>query len=187
MAIMRICKYGDKILRKKTAPVDFKKSKNKLKPLLKDMFETMETVGGIGLSANQVGVDMQLAIIRSKEDEDKFKDVIIINPKIVKKYGSSVSEEGCLSLPRLFAKIKRSYEVKVLALNEKGLPIEITAKGLLARAFQHEIDHLNGKLFIDKLPFMTKIKLRSVLRKLKKEWAEIDETKMTPADFKRNA
>ncbi len=188
MAIMRICKYGDKILRKKTEPVDFKKFKNKLKPLLKDMFKTMETVGGIGLSANQVGVDMRLAIIRSKEEgEESFKDIVLINPQIVEKIGSSVSEEGCLSLPRLFAKIKRFYRVKVLALNEKGLPVEIVAEGLLARAFQHEIDHLNGKLFIDRLPLMTRIKLRSVLKKLKKEWAEIDETKMTPADFKRNA
>ncbi|MCG2725778.1 MAG: peptide deformylase [Elusimicrobia bacterium] len=177
MAIRRICKYGDKILRKKTKQVDFKTVKKELKSILKDMLETMEAAKGIGLSANQIGLDLKLAIVRYRKSEEEFEDIVIINPEIVEQSGSSVSEEGCLSLPGLFAKTKRFTKVKVLALNEKGLPVELVAEGLLAKAFQHEIDHLNGILFIDKLPFITKIKLKPVLRKLKKEWAKIDESK----------
>ena len=177
MAIRRINKYGDKILRKKTKRVNFKAVKKELKFILKDMTDTMEAAGGIGLSANQMGLDLKLAIVRYRKSEEEFKDIVIINPEIIEQSGSSVSDEGCLSLPGLFAKTKRFTKVKVLALNEKGMPVEMVAEGLLARAFQHEIDHLNGILFIDKLPLLSKLKLKPVLRKMKKVWAKIDESK----------
>lgn len=176
MAIKRINKYGDKILSKKTAQVDFKAIKKELKSILKDMTDTMEAAGGIGLSANQMGLDLQLAIVRYRKSEDEFTDIIMMNPEIVEQSGSDAKDEGCLSLPGLFAKTKRFTKVKVLALNEKGMPVEMIAEGLLARAFQHEIDHLNGILFIDKLPFLSRVKLKPVLRKMKKVWAKIDES-----------
>ncbi|MCK4935614.1 MAG: peptide deformylase [Elusimicrobiales bacterium] len=176
MAIKRVNKYGDKILRKKTKQVDYKAIKKDLKSILKDMTNTMEAAGGIGLSANQMGLDLKLAIVRYRKSEDEFIDIIIINPEIVEQSGSTTNDEGCLSLPGLFAKTKRFTKVKVLALNEKGMPVEMIAEGLLARAFQHEIDHLNGILFIDKLPLLSKLKLKPVLRKMKKVWAKIDES-----------
>jgi peptide deformylase len=176
MAIRRVNKYGDKILRKKTAQVDYKAIKKELKSILKDMTDTMEAAGGIGLSANQMGLDLKLAIVRYRKSEDEFTDIIIINPEIVEHTGSITTDEGCLSLPGLFSKTKRFTKVKVLALNEKGMPVEMIAEGLLARAFQHEIDHLNGILFVDKLPFLTRVKLKPVLKKMKKVWAKIDES-----------
>ena len=176
MAIKRVNKYGDKILRKKTKQVDYKAIKKDLKSILKDMTNTMEAAGGIGLSANQMGLDLKLAIVRYRKSEDEFIDIIIINPEIVEQSGSTTNDEGCLSLPGLFAKTKRFTKVKVLALNEKGMPVEMIAEGLLSRAFQHEIDHLNGILFIDKLPLLSRLKLKPVLRKMKKVWAKIDES-----------
>ena len=177
MAIRRVNKYGDKILRKKTKKVDFKAIKKELKTILKDMTATMEAAQGIGLSANQMGLDLQLAIVRYRKSEDEFTAIVIINPEIVEKSGSCTADEGCLSLPGLFAKTKRFTKVKVLALNEKGMPVEMIAEGLLARAFQHEIDHLNGIMFVDKLPLLSRIKLKPVLRKMTKVWAKIDESK----------
>ena len=175
MAIRRVNKYGDKILRKKTKQVDYKAIKKELKTILRDMTATMEAAQGIGLSANQMGLDLKLAIVRYRKSEDEFTDIVIINPEIVEKSGSTTNDEGCLSLPGLFAKTKRFTKVKILALNEKGMPVEMIAEGLLARAFQHEIDHLNGIMFVDKLPLLSRIKLKPVLRKMKKVWAKIDE------------
>ncbi len=176
MAIRRVNKYGDKILRKKTKQVDYKAIKKELKSILKDMTDTMEVAGGIGLSANQMGLDLKLAIIRYRKSEDESIDIVIINPEIVEQSGAESKDEGCLSLPGLFSKTKRFTKVKVLALNEKGMPVEMIAEGLLARAFQHEIDHLNGILFVDKLPFISRVKLKPVLKKMKKVWAKIDES-----------
>jgi peptide deformylase len=179
MAVLRVLKYGDKLLRKKTKPVVYEEIKDKLPLILKDMYDTMRFAKGIGLAANQVGFDMQLAIISYAYDTKKY-DFVIINPKIVSANGELYEEEGCLSFPGFFIKIKRYENVVVRAINEKGLPIEIKASGLLAKAFQHEIDHLNGILFIDHLPLSLKLKKLPILTKLKREWKKIDETKMKP-------
>jgi peptide deformylase len=179
MAIRRICKYGEKILRKKTQKVDFKSMKGKIEFIIDDMFDTLCSLGGLGLSANQIGLDLSLAIVKLKDEKEKETRFILINPEITEKCGTIKGQEGCLSFPGLYAVIKRSERIRVRALNEKGLPIEINAHGLLSRVLQHEIDHLHGVLFIDKLPLMTKIRLKPVLFKLKKQWAKIDETKTT--------
>ncbi|GAB4031048.1 MAG: peptide deformylase [Elusimicrobiota bacterium] len=179
MAIRRICKYGEKILQKKTQKVDYAKIKDSLASLLEDMFETMAAVKGAGLAANQIGLDMSLAVIRI-EDEKKDIKIVMINPVIVEQEGEMSEDEGCLSFPGLFAKIKRYARVKVRALNEKGLPVEIRGEGLLAKALQHEIDHLNGITFLDHLPLMTRLKLKPVLLKLKRQWKKIDESKTIP-------
>jgi len=179
MAILRILKYGDKFLKKKTKSVNYSEVKDKLPSIIKDMYDTMKVANGIGLAANQVGIDMQLAII-SYKDEKKSYDFVVLNPKIVSASGQLYEEEGCLSFPGFFIKIKRYENVIVRAINEKGLPVEIKASGLLAKAFQHEIDHLNGVLFIDHLPLHLKLKNMPLLTKLKRQWKKLDETKMKP-------
>jgi peptide deformylase len=178
MAIRRICKYGEKILEKKTKKVNFEEIKKTLPALLADMFETMDAVGGAGLAANQIGLDLRLAVITIRREGEEPLSIVIINPEIVEKSGSMYEEEGCLSFPGLFAKIRRAVKVKVRAINEKGLPIEINAEGLFAKALQHEIDHLDGTVFISRLPLMSRLKLKPALMKLKSQWKKIDESKM---------
>lgn len=180
MAIRRICKYGEKILHKKTRKVVFDELKKELPALLADMYETMDAVGGIGLAANQIGLDLRLAAIKIKREDAEPVSIVIINPEIVEKSGSLYEEEGCLSFPGLFAKVRRAAKVKMRALNEKGLPIEINAEGLFAKALQHEMDHLDGVLFVDHLPLMSRIKLKPTLVKFKARWRKLDESKMKP-------
>ncbi|MBI4655265.1 MAG: peptide deformylase [Elusimicrobia bacterium] len=177
MAIKRICKYGEKILKKKTKPVDFKKIKIHLPDIIKNMFDTLDAVNGVGLAANQIGMDLRMAIIKIKNKNDEETKFVLINPEMVEKSEVVIEQEGCLSFPGLFARIKRFNKLKAKALNEKGIPVEIAADGLLARAVQHEIDHLDGILFVEKLPLISRIKLKPVLFKLKKQWAKIDESK----------
>lgn len=181
MSIRRICKYGEKILEKKTRKVNPKELKKDLPDLLKDMFETLDAVGGVGLAANQIGLDLCLAVIKIKKEEEEDLRIVIINPELAEKSGSMTEEEGCLSFPGLFARVKRFSKVKVRALNEKGLPIEINAEGLFSKALQHELDHLDGVMFVDRLPFITRIKLKPVLMKLKRQWKKIDESKLGQA------
>jgi len=178
MAVRRVVKYGEKILKKKTRPVNFSKERKLLGAIITDMFDTMIFAGGMGLSANQINLNMRLTVIRNKIADNEFKDYVLINPEIVAKSGTQKGQEGCLSFPGLFAEVKRFSRVKVKALNDKGLPVEICADGLLARALEHEIDHLNGITFIERLPLITRVKLKPVLRKLKKEWARMDESSM---------
>jgi len=189
MAIRRICKYGEKILEKKTRKVSSKEIKKDLPGLLKDMFETLDAVGGVGLAANQIGLDLALAVIKIKKEkeEEAVLRIVLINPELAEKSGSMKEEEGCLSFPGLFARVKRFSKVKVRALNEKGLPIEINAEGLFSKALQHELDHLDGVVFVDRLPFLTRMKLKPLLMKLKRQWKKIDESKLRPAGGEERA
>ncbi|MDD5210381.1 MAG: peptide deformylase [Elusimicrobiales bacterium] len=180
MAIKRICKYGEKILEKKTRKINFDELKKNLPAILVDMFDTMDAVGGIGLAANQIGLDLRLAVIKIKREDEEPLSIVIINPEIVEKSGTLYEEEGCLSFPGLFARIRRTAKVKMRAINEKGMPIEITAEGLFAKAVQHELDHLDGEVFINRLPLMSRLKLKPALIKLKSQWKKIDESKMKP-------
>ncbi len=180
MAIKRICKYGEKILEKKTRKVNFDELKKTLPLLLADMFDTMDAVGGIGLAANQIGLDLRLAVIKIKREDEEPLSIVIINPEIAEKSGALYEEEGCLSFPGLFAKIRRAAKVKVRAINEKGLPIEINAEGLFAKALQHELDHLDGVLFLSRLPLLSRLKLKPALIKFKSRWKKMDESKMKP-------
>lgn len=170
MAIMKIYKYGEEILRRKLKPVDPAIIRSKLQTLIADMFETMNEAEGVGLAANQVGLDMRLAVISVPIDDDgNVRDVVIINPVIVEKSGKIHEEEGCLSFPGIFAKVDRFQKIKVHCFNERGMPIEINAEGLLAKAIQHEIDHMDGISFVDKVSAIGKIKIKSALNKLKAE------------------
>ncbi|MEK7712490.1 MAG: peptide deformylase [Nitrospirota bacterium] len=149
MALLEIKKYPEKVLKEKTAPVvDINSS---IQRLIDDMIETMYAAKGVGLAANQVGVSKRLCVIDISAADEKTPLIVIINPEIVEKKGSVEDEEGCLSIHEYRAKVKRAEEVLVKGLDRKGKPIEIAGGDLLARALQHEIDHLDGLLFIDRL------------------------------------
>lgn len=170
MAIREIKKYPDPVLRAKTAPVTT--IDDSLQKLIDDMVETMHAAPGVGLAANQVGVSLQVAVIDLGDREDgkpRQPLVVLINPEILSQEGSIVSEEGCLSLPDYTENVKRAKRVKVRAKDRKGQPFELEAEGLMAKALQHEIDHLNGLLFIDRL---SPLKKNIFKRKLKKALAE---------------
>ncbi len=160
MAILEIKEYGEPVLREKALPV--KEVNPEILNLIKDMAETMYTDSGVGLAAPQVGVSKRIIIIDGEEEGL----IVLINPMIVRSEGEVVAEEGCLSVPGIYSKVKRSSKVTVKALNENGDSIEITKEGLTARALQHEIDHLDGILFIDRIGRMER---QILLNKLKKK------------------
>ncbi len=170
MTIRPIRTYPDPVLRTKTARVE--KIDGSLDRLIQDMIETMHAAPGVGLAANQVGVSLQLAVIdlSARENaEQRHPLYVIINPEIVSSEGSIVEEEGCLSIPEYSEKVKRAAKVKVRAQDRTGKPFEIEAEGLLAKALQHEIDHLNGLLFVDRL---SPLKKNIFKRRFKKAMAE---------------
>ena len=144
MAIREIRKDGDEILRKKSREVE--EIDDRIRELLDDMVETMHASNGVGISAVQVGILKRLVAI---DLYDGNKPLKLVNPVIVKQKGEQEVEEGCLSFPNQFAKVIRPMEVTVKALDENGKKITVKGKELLAQALAHEIDHLDGKLFID--------------------------------------
>ena len=143
MAKLKIVKVGDPVLRKVCRPVDTVTPR--ILTLLDDMIDTMRAADGVGLAAPQVGVLRRIVVIETP-DEGLFE---LINPKIIAFSGEQESEEGCLSVPGRWGVTKRPMHVTVRALNRKGETVDITGSGLLAKAFCHEIDHLDGKLYID--------------------------------------
>ena len=150
--VLEIKKYPDPILRKKAREV--KEIGREEKELIKEMLETMYRNQGVGLAAPQVGVLKRIVVVDDGEGPRVF-----INPKIVKKGGGKeVSEEGCLSVPGVFLRIKRWKEIEVEGLNENGEKVKVKARGLFARALQQEIDHLNGILILDRMSFWEKLK-----------------------------
>ena len=172
MAILRITKYGESILRQKLKPVDYAKIAPGLPQLLKDMEETCLAVRGVGLAANQIGLPLRLAVIllpATKEDEPPTR-YVIINPEIIAKNGEKIEEEGCLSLPGLWAEVPRATDVTVKYLDDNGQEHTKRARGLLAKAFQHEVDHLDGKLFIDLVDPKLKPEVKKIIKKLRGKW-----------------
>jgi peptide deformylase len=160
MAILEIKEYGEPILREKALPVE--EVTPEILNLIKDMAETMYTASGVGLAALQVGVQKRIILVDGEEDGL----IVLINPMIIKSEGEVVAEEGCLSFPNIYSQVKRSSNVTIKALNGNGDPVEITKEGLTARALQHEIDHLDGILFIDR---MGRTERQILLNKLKKK------------------
>jgi peptide deformylase len=146
MAIREIRISGDEILRKTAKEVD--EVNDKIKELLQDMLETMHKYNGVGLAGPQVGILKRVIVI---DLYDGSKPLLLVNPKIIKTKGEQEVEEGCLSFPNEYGKIIRPKEVIVEALNEEGKKVKIVGKDLLAQALDHEIDHLNGTLFVDKI------------------------------------
>ena len=147
MAIRTIREEGDEILKKVSRNVEV--IDEKIQTLIDDMLETMHKFNGVGLAAVQVGILKRVVVIHT--DYEKEKPLVLINPGIIKQKGAQTVEEGCLSFPNKFAKIVRPEEVTIEALDRNGEKIKLTGKGLLAQAISHEIDHLNGEVFIDKI------------------------------------
>lgn len=166
MALLNICTYPDPVLRKKAEPVEV--IDEGIQRLIDDMAETMYHAPGIGLAANQVGKPIRLVVIDVQREEQARSLIVLINPQLVSGEGESSREEGCLSVPEFFANVKRFAEVLVRGLDRDGHEFEISADGLLAVALQHEMDHLDGKLFIDHIsPVSRDIFKRKWKKKLK--------------------
>ena len=170
MSQRKIVIEPDPILRKESEPIE--KVDNDLRKLLDDMLETMYAAPGIGLAAVQVGILKRLIVIDISKDKEKKNPLFLINPKIVSKSkNTSIYEEGCLSLPGHFAEIERPAECQINFLDYNGKKKEISAKGLLSTCIQHELDHLNGILFID---YLSKLKKDMIIKKLVKHKKELN-------------
>jgi peptide deformylase len=161
MAILSIRKYGDPVLRRRAEPVG--QITAKIRETLSDMIDTMYAEVGIGLAATQVGIPLRLMVL----DEERGRGPrVLINPEVLDQGGRIVAEEGCLSIPGIFAPVARAEWVRVKAQDEEGGEVTLQARLLLARVIQHEIDHLNGVLFIDRLDPVLRDRIK---RKIKKD------------------
>ncbi len=159
MAILSVRLYGDPILRQKAKPVGA--ITPEIKQAIADMVESMYHQIGIGLAAPQVGIPLRLIVI----DDGKRSTRTLINAVITERRGSVVAEEGCLSLPGIFADVERSEWVRVEALDDDGDLTSLEARGLQARVIQHEVDHLDGVLFIDRLPPVARDRIKKRIQK----------------------
>ncbi len=165
MAILPILEFPDERLRKKAAVI--KEVDKDMRQLVDDMTETMYEASGVGLAATQVNVHKRLIVIDISEEKDS--PLCLINPEIIEKDGVEESEEGCLSVPGFFEKVKRAEKVKIKALNREGEEYELEADGLLAVCIQHEMDHLQGKLFVDYLSSLKRQRIKSKLEKIHRQ------------------
>jgi peptide deformylase len=161
MAILKVRKYGDPVLRRRAAEV--KEITPQLHDTIADLIETMYEEAGIGLAAPQVGISLRLMVVGHEEEREPRA---LINPVIVGRGGEVTAEEGCLSIPGIFAPVTRSEWVEVEATGVDGTPVKIHGRRLLARVLQHEMDHLDGVLFIDHLDPVTRDRIK---RRIKKE------------------
>jgi peptide deformylase len=166
-----IVKYGDPVLNKVAEPIT---AYNKeLQKLVADMFESMYAAKGVGLAAPQIGISKHIAVIDISFGKDPEQKLVLCNPIIIAKEGKQSEEEGCLSVPEFREKVTRPLKATVRANDAKGHEFTMTGEGLLARAFCHETDHLNGKLY---LSYLSSLKRELIVRKIKKlekagEWA----------------
>jgi peptide deformylase len=162
VAILPILEFPDERLRKKAAVI--KNVDKKIKQLVDDMTDTMYKAEGVGLAATQVNVHLRVIMIDISEEGND--PLCLINPELVEKEGVEESEEGCLSVPNFFEKIKRAEHIKIKALNREGQSYELEADGLLAVCIQHEMDHLEGKLFVDYLSPLKRQRIKTKLEKI---------------------
>lgn len=167
MALLPILKFPDPRLRKKATPV--LAVDDGIRKLAADMAETMYAAPGIGLAATQVDVHKQVIVIDITEERDGL--ITLINPRIVERDGEQVYEEGCLSVPGIYDKVTRSEHVKVRTLTLDGTETEIDAHGLLAVCIQHEMDHLQGKVFVNHLSQLKQTRIKTKLAKQARESA----------------
>ena len=162
MALLPILQYPDPRLHTVAVPVTV--VNDKIRRLIKDMADTMYAAPGVGMAATQVDVHQRVIIIDISETHDQLK--VFINPQIIASSGTSDCEEGCLSVPGIFEKVPRAERITVRALGAQGKPFELAADGLLAVCIQHEMDHLEGKVFVE---YLSRLKQRRILAKLKKQ------------------
>ena len=166
MAKLTILEYPDPRLRTKASPVEV--VDDEIRQLIEDMLETMYAAPGIGLAATQVDVHQRVLVV--DVTEDKSRPLALINPEIIRREGTVEAEEGCLSVPGIFDTLAaRSSDIVVRALDREGQPFELAADGLLAVCIQHEMDHLEGKLFVDYLSELKRSRIRKKLEKARRE------------------
>jgi peptide deformylase len=165
VSILTILEFPDKRLRSVAQEVS--QVDEQIKTLVDDMLETMYAAKGVGLAATQVNV--QKRVIVMDISEDKNEPICLINPEIIETVGTEESEEGCLSVPGFFEKVSRAESIKVKALNRDGETFELEARDLLAVCIQHEMDHLQGKLFVDYLSAFKRNRIKAKLEKIHKQ------------------
>jgi len=163
MATRDILIIGDPILTKKAEPVAA--VDDEIVRLARDMVETVHAAPGIGLAAPQVGVGKRIIVVDLSVGEDLDQLHVLVNPEIVAKEGEAICEEGCLSVPEIREKVARPYWVRVRGLDLEGRPVEIEGEDLLARAFCHEVDHLDGILFVEKLSALKRALIKKKFKK----------------------
>ena len=161
MSVLNILHFPDPLLRQKAKPVSVVDAE--IRRIVDDMFETMYQAPGIGLAAVQVNILKRIIVIDISENKDQ--PLCLINPQIIEATGSEKSEEGCLSVPGIYEQVRRAEHIRVRALDREGHPIELETGGLLAICIQHEIDHLDGKLFVDHLSALKRNRIRKKLEK----------------------
>lgn len=168
--LREIVKYPDPILERKTEPVT--EFDDELRALVDDMFESMYAAKGIGLAAPQIGLSKRLTVIDLSFKEKPQDKIVLVNPEIIFRQGKQYEEEGCLSLPEIREKVSRAAKVRVKAQNLKGEWFEMEGEELLSRAFQHEIDHLDGILFFRRVSTLKRDLILRRIRKMQKagEW-----------------
>ena len=177
MAVLPVRIYGDPVLRQKAAAVA--EVDDELRTLIADMRETMKAYSGVGLAANQVGVPKRVLVVDVPLDDEKRAQLALINPAIKRRTGTETGEEGCLSIPGIWEDVSRARAIRLEALDEQGRAVEVEADGYLARALQHEVDHLDGVLFVDRLSALKRQFLRKQLEALAR--GEIPEGHHPPA------
>lgn len=181
MVIIPIREYGDPILRKKARTVD--KINEDLLVLARDMVDTMYDAKGAGLAAPQVGVSLSLCVIDLSLGEERGHSLVMINPEILYREGNATIEEGCLSVPDIRTDVTRAEKVSVRFQNLEGNLLEMTCDGMLARAIQHEYDHLQGVLFVDRLGQIKKQFLKRKLKEISEKWKEADYLAVLPSVY----
>ena len=179
--MLRIVKYPHPALRYTSRPVE--QIDDELRGIVRSMFDLMYEARGVGLAANQVGLPFRFFILNVTADpEQKDQELVFINPEIVKRHFSAEDEEGCLSIPGVYFKVRRPRKIKVRAFDLAGEQIEIDADALFSKAIQHETDHLAGKLFIDHLGALTRHSLKGKLREFEKEFRQAQADGEYPED-----
>ena len=166
--ILKVRKYGDPVLRKKAEPVEAITEEEK--KIARDLIDTLMDENGLGLAAPQVGISRRMIALDA--GPERGHPFVILNPEILESSGKSTREEGCLSFPGIYGKIERPASVKIRAMNMGGQKIEADLEELEARAVQHEIDHLDGKLFIDRMSKSHKLSIQGALKKLQQATKE---------------
>ena len=161
MALLPILRYPDPRLHTRATPVH--EVNDEIRQLIADMAETMYEAPGIGLAATQVNVHQRVVVIDTSEDKSAL--LALINPEIIARSGEQVCEEGCLSVPGIYDKVSRSETVRVRALDQQGKTFELDAEGLLAVCIQHELDHLEGKVFVEYLSQLKQTRIKGKLAK----------------------
>ncbi len=161
MSVRPVRIYGDPVLRTRAREVV--EVDDSLRDLVRDLFDTMKAYQGVGLAANQVGVLQRVLVVDVPLGEGERVRAALVNPVLSAPAGSETGEEGCLSIPGIYEDVARAKRIRVRALDEHGREVELEAEGYLARALQHEVDHLDGRLFIDRLSLLKRQFLRRSL------------------------